>query len=147
MNEFFPMWITADAILRGEIAPRLGVYVSANVPNRSISISYLPTDILFLVPEEDVVTFVRQYNRFNLWANDVLGVRQLLEPMFYSPICAETLAEIENRIKNRIKEYDSDSEFSFQTKFLEFMGISPICHYISFTLEYDADALKKALEA
>lgn len=146
MSEFFPMWITADAILSKEIAPCLGAYASADAANSSVNISYLPDDILFWVPEEDAGTFIQRYDHFNLWASDALNIKKLLEPMLYSSICNATLVDIENRIENRIKEYDSKDKLSFQTKFLEFMGISPICQYISFTLEYDADALRKALE-
>lgn len=146
MSECFPLWITADAILTGEIAPRLGVYTSADPTGRSVNVSFLPSYIIYLVPEEDRETFIRQYNLFQRWASDTLGLPELLEPFLYGPICDATQARIEGAVRGQILEYISSHEIGFQTKFLEFMGISPVCEHIYFELEYDHEALQAALK-
>lgn len=147
MSKYFPHWITADTILTKGIAPHLGAYASADQAGRSLSISFLPLNIIYSVPEEDRETFIQQYNLFQRWANDALRLPELLEPLLYQPICNETLARAEGLVRGEICEYTANHEIGVQEKFLEFMGISLVCECIFFELEYDEKALQAAINA
>lgn len=127
-NEQFPQWITANAIIRGQILPLFGVHVGFE--DTQAKITFLPEDAVTWVPPEDVEKFVEIYNAFAAWVFDALSLGPVLESFLYSACNDQTATTISEAITERIEAYESAGNVPLRTKFLEMMGVQvPISHF------------------
>lgn len=122
LNQQFPQWITANAIIRGQILPLFGVYVSFE--DSQARIAFFPEDAVTWVPPEDVEKFMDIYNSFAAWAHGALSLGAALEPFLYSAACTDqTAAAISETVRARIEAYESAGNTPLRAKFLEMMGV------------------------
>lgn len=132
MSEKFPGWITADTVLRKMIAPKLGAYVSTE--GSEITVSFLPEDVIALVPPEDRACFLQAYQEFAAWAFSALELEPYFKSRFYCAICNELLSAISAEIELRIKVFSQDHIIGFSGEFLSRMGVGLISEPIEAIL-------------
>ncbi len=141
MSKFFPQWITADAILRDMIAPKLGGYFSSDGSN--VICSLLPNDAIYLVPPEDRERFSEIVGDFSAWAAEALDLEECFGRRLYSAISDSLFWAMAADVDARIAKFNSDNHISFQEKFLEMMGVSLVIRSIRFEVVCD-ERKKKA---
>lgn len=123
-NTVFPQWITANVILIGEIAPRLGVYPSAE--DGRFKIVFLPYEAFLMVPPEDRDTFREKYQQFVVWSIQNVFGTEFFDRYLYDFCDQRLFVQMGYDVRQKIEVYDHSHYPTYQRKFLEYMGIDPI---------------------
>lgn len=129
MNEYFPRWVTANAIIpkliRGNVKPR----VNFDKSDAIVSLVDFHTSDLEMIPKESLERFEEVYAMAQSKVIDRIGFKP--ESFHGKPASNELKYEIQSEIIGRMKDYERNNDDSIDNLLMEYMGVmaNQVLHY------------------